>query len=107
MTLRGWDRIAQFAKVRKGGNGMRPMQMGIVGASSTPRLARALLAAAGLTLAVSAGGCGTAIETPLPEVKASASTSLTQAERAKAVAELNKKRETHEQDAEQQIQQSR
>jgi hypothetical protein len=54
-----------------------------------------------------AGGCGTAIETPLPDVKAAGSTSLTQAERDKAVAELNRKRATHEQDAEQQIEQAR
>jgi hypothetical protein len=86
---------------------MQEKHKGIAGRIGAPRLVRAVLAAAGLTLAVSAGGCGTAIETPLPDVKASASSSLTQAERAKAVEELNRKRATHEQDAEQQIQQSR
>ena len=70
-------------------------------------LLKPLAAAGALACAVFAAGCGTAIETPLPEFRPIAAASLTQAERAKAVEELNKKRETHEQDAEQQIEQSR
>jgi sugar (pentulose or hexulose) kinase len=65
--------------------------------------------ASGLAIALAAafaGGCSTSIQTPLPDLKP-ASTSLSQAEREKAVDELNKKRATHEQDAEQQIEQSR
>jgi hypothetical protein len=68
--------------------------------------AAALLAAV-LALAASMGGCGTAIQTPLPEIKPVSSTSLSQEDRTKAVEELNKKRATHEQDAEQEIERSR
>lgn len=71
------------------------------------RLCCALAVVACLAAAVAAGGCGTTIGTPLPEVGPVAPTSLTQAERAKAVEELDRKRATHEQDAEQQIEQSR
>jgi hypothetical protein len=83
---------------------MQEMQKAPAGSEAVARL-KALFAACALALAV--GGCGTAIETPLPDVKAAASSSLTQAERDKAVAELNRKRVTHEQDAEQQIEQAR
>jgi hypothetical protein len=83
---------------------MQEMRTAMAGSKAAARL-KALFAAGALTLAI--GGCGTAIETPLPDVKAATSTSLTQAERDKAVAELNKKRLTHEQDAEQQIEQAR
>jgi hypothetical protein len=83
---------------------MQEMRAAKAGSRATARL-KALFAAGALSLAV--GGCGTAIETPLPDVKAAASTSLTQSERDKAVAELNRKRLTHEQDAEQQIEQAR
>jgi hypothetical protein len=69
--------------------------------------ARVAVAAAALVLAVASAGCSTAVTTPLPDIKPAASTALTQEERKKAVDELNKKRETHEQDAEQQIEQSR
>jgi hypothetical protein len=60
------------------------------------------LAAAALT-----GACGTTIQTPLPEAKPMASTAMTSEERKKAVEELDRKRATHEQDAQQQIEQSR
>lgn len=63
--------------------------------------------AAAFALALLAGGCGTAIQTPLPDVTPVASTELSQEEAKKAVEELNKKRATHEQDAETQIEQSR
>jgi hypothetical protein len=53
------------------------------------------------------GGCSTSIRTALPDVGPSVSTTLSQEERKKAVEELNKARATHEQDAEQQIEQSR
>jgi len=61
--------------------------------------------AAALALSLLAG-CSS-IETPLPDIKPVSTTSLSQEERKKAVEELNKKRATHEQDAEQQIEQSR
>jgi len=53
------------------------------------------------------GGCSTSIQTPLPDLGPTSSTALTQEERKKAVDELNRVRATHEQDAEQQIEQSR
>ena len=52
------------------------------------------------------GGCSS-IATPLPEIKPSVSTAMSQKDKQKAVEELNKKRETHEQDAEKEIEQSR
>lgn len=71
-------------------------------------LARALLAAAGLAVAAIAGGCASSIQTPLPDViRPPANASLSDKERKEAVDELAKKRATHEQDAEQQIEQSR
>jgi hypothetical protein len=77
--------------------------------SRTPRrgaLARGL-AALGMALAAIAGGCS-AIQTPLPDnIRPPANASLSDKERKQAVDELTKKRETHEQDAEQQIEQSR
>lgn len=66
-------------------------------------LARILGCRAGLVcLALAAGGCSS-ISTPLPDLKPSVSTSMSQQEQQKAVDELNKKRDTHEKDAEQQI----
>ncbi len=53
------------------------------------------------------GGCSTSIQTPLPDLGPTSSTALSQEERKKAVDELNRVRATHEQDAEQQIEQSR
>ncbi len=68
-------------------------------------LARALLAA--VAFATIAGGCSS-IQTPLPDmIRPPANASLSDKERKEAVDELTKKRETHEQDAEQQIEQSR
>jgi hypothetical protein len=57
-------------------------------------------------LAALSGGCAT-IETPLPDIKPATANSLSQEERKKAVEDLNKARATHEQAAEQQIEQSR
>ena len=71
-------------------------------------LARALLAAAGLGLAAIAGGCMSSIQTPLPDIiRPPAKAALSDKERKEAVDELAKKRDTHEQDAQQQIEQSR
>ena len=70
-------------------------------------LARILRCRAGLVcLALAAGGCSS-INTPLPDLKPSVSTSMSQQDRQKAVDELNSKRDTHEQDAERQIEDSR
>jgi hypothetical protein len=60
-----------------------------------------------LGLAALGGGCGTTIETPLPDFAPATSPSLSQQERQNAVDELTRKRATHEQDAEQAIEQSR
>jgi hypothetical protein len=84
--------------------GMRP---GKVGRGNAPALAGRWLAAMVLAAAAVAGGCGTTIQTPLPEAKPMASTAMTSEERKKAVEELDRKRATHEHDAEQQIEQSR
>jgi hypothetical protein len=70
-------------------------------------LARALGGAALLAACALAGGCGTSVQTPLPDLGPVVPTSLTQAERTKAVEELNRMRATHEQDAVQEIEQSR
>ena len=57
-------------------------------------------------LALAAGGCSS-ISTPLPDLKPSVSTSMSQTDQQKAVDELNLKRQTHEQDAERQIEEQR
>ena len=63
--------------------------------------------ALGMALAAIAGGCSS-ISTPLPDIiRPPANASLSDKERKDAVDELARKRETHEQDAEQQIEQSR
>jgi hypothetical protein len=63
--------------------------------------------AVALGLALAAGGCS-AISTPLPDIiRPPANASLSDKERKEAVDELARKRETHEQDAEQQIERSR
>ncbi len=84
---------------------MKAMQRGIDRRCNV--LGRAAMPAAALALLLACGGCSSAIQTPLPDLKPVASTALTQEERKKAVDELNRKRATHEQDAEQQIEQSR
>jgi hypothetical protein len=60
-----------------------------------------------LSLALTVAACSTSVQTPLPDLKPVASNSMSQAEQKKAVEELNRKRATHEQDAEQQIENSR
>jgi len=85
---------------------MQGLQQGKARSNRASGLVTALLATAGLTLTVCVGGCS-AIETPLPDLKPVATSSLSQQERAKAVEELNRKRATHEQEAEKQIEQSR
>ena len=85
--------------------GMRPR---IGSGDGAGPLVRALLGAAGLSLAAIAGGCMSSIQTPLPDmIRPPAKTALSDKERKEAVDELAKKRDTHEQDAEQQIEQSR
>jgi hypothetical protein len=84
---------------------MQGLHWGKVGSDGAP--AAALLTAAALAFAAVTGACGTAIPTPLPDIKPVSSTSLSQEDRTKAVEELNKKRATHEHDAEQEIEQSR
>jgi len=86
---------------------MQEVQSGKARKDAAPGLVSALAVAAGLAFAAVTGGCGTAVETPLPDIGPISSTSLSQEERTKAVEELNRKRATHEQDAAQQIEQSR
>lgn len=90
---------------------MRELHLRVVGRPGGAELARsvgmAACMAAVLAAAALAGGCGTTVRTPLPDVGPVAPTSLTQAETTQAVEELNRKRATHEQDAEQAIEQSR
>jgi hypothetical protein len=87
---------------------MKAMQRGKGGRCNGPVAAGPVAALALAAFAVALlGACSTTIRTPLPDIKPASSTALTQEERKKAVEELNKKRATHEQDAEQQIEQSR
>jgi hypothetical protein len=87
---------------------MHGMQPRIGYGTGAGALARVLLAAAGLAVAAIDGGCTSSIQTPLPDmIRPPANTSLSDKERKEAVDELAKKRDTHEQDAQQQIEQSR
>jgi hypothetical protein len=83
---------------------MKAMQQGIGGR-------RHGMGLAGMTAAVLAlallGGCSSSIQTPLPDLGRTASTSLSQEEKKKAVDELNEVRATHEQNAKQEIEQAR
>jgi hypothetical protein len=83
---------------------MKAMQQGKGGRRHGSRLAGIPAAVLALVLL---GGCSTSIQTPLPDLGPTASTSLSQEERKKAVDELNEVRATHEQDAERQIEQAR
>lgn len=83
---------------------MKAMQQGIGGRSHGMGLAG--MTAAVLALAL-LGGCSTSIQTPLPDLGPTASTSLSQEEKKKAVDELNEVRATHEQNAKQEIEQAR
>jgi hypothetical protein len=107
LTLLGRVRIAQFVEAYKCGIGMREMQDTKAGKWSGAGLVRALVGAALLAACALAAGCGTSVRTPLPDVGPVVPTSLSQAERTQAVEELNRKRATHEQDAELVIEQSR
>jgi len=87
---------------------MLGMQPRIGSGDGAGALARALLGAAVLVMAAMAGGCMNSIQTPLPDIiRPPANASLSDKERKEAVDELAKKRDTHEQDAAQQIEQSR
>ena len=87
-------------------HGMRPQIIGY--GKGSLALGKALIAAAGIAVAAIAGGCMNSIQTPLPDmIRPPASASLSDKERKEAVDELAKKRDTHEQDAQQQIEQSR
>lgn len=58
--------------------------------------------------ALALGGCASGITTPLPEMPSShVSSSMSQQDRKKAMEDLSRARDTHEQDAEKQIEQSR
>ena len=66
------------------------------------RLARAGVLAAFLGLALCAAGCSS-ITTPLPDLSPRTSTAMSQQEHQRAMKELTHKRDTHEEDAERQI----
>lgn len=85
---------------------MQGLQSSRIGASAAAACAR-MRVLAGLLLAVSMTACSTSVQTPLPDLTPVSSSSLSQEEQQKAVEELNRKRATHEQDAEKQIEQSR
>jgi hypothetical protein len=85
---------------------MQGMHRGMAAHARAEWPLRALSIAAALCLAAGTGGCSS-ISTPLPDLKPAASTSLTQAEKTKAMDELAQKRATHEHDAEQQIEDAR
>lgn len=58
-------------------------------------------------LALACGACSSTIKTPLPNITPTVTSSISQPDRQKAMEELNKKGETHEQDAEKQIEGAR
>jgi hypothetical protein len=58
-------------------------------------------------LALASGACSSSIKTPLPDLAPTVTSSISQPDRQKAMEELNKKGETHEQDAEKQIEEAR
>lgn len=79
-----------------------PPQMNGRGRRQTP----VRCAAVGAALAL--GGCASTITTPLPELPNShVSSSMSQQDRKKAMEDLGRARDTHEQDAEKQIESSR
>jgi hypothetical protein len=87
---------------------MLGLELRIGSGDGAAALARAMLAAAGVAVAAIAGGCTNTIQTPLPDIiRPPANASLSDKERKEAVDELTKKQQTHDQDAEQQIEQSR
>jgi hypothetical protein len=59
-----------------------------------------------VSLSLAAGGCSS-ISTPLPDMTPTASTSMSANDQQKAVDELNKKRDTHEEEAEREIENAR
>lgn len=75
--------------------------------SLSKNLSPGLLLAAALGAAALAGGCSSSIQTPLPSLSPSASTSLSQRQKDEAVDELNRVRASHEQDAARSIEESR
>lgn len=101
--------IAQNACGRKGeGKGEASMRVQLSCMAPKAPPLRAIARACGcLSLALATAACSTSVQTPLPDLKPVASTSMSQAEQKKAVEELNRKRATHEEDAEAQIEQSR
>jgi hypothetical protein len=80
--------------------------MAMAAKSRASRPLKALFLLTGLCLAAGVAGCSS-IQTPLPDLAPAASTSLTQDQKNKAMADLAHKAQTHEQDAEQQIEQAR
>lgn len=86
--------------------GLQSSRIGATAWSAAAACARMRLLA-GLLLALSMTACSTSVQTPLPDLTPVSSSSLSQEEQQKAVEELNRKRATHEQDAEKQIEQSR
>lgn len=73
-----------------------------------PVLLRRTAGCLALALALALGGCSWGIQTPLPDLpKSKVSTSLSPQDRQKAVDDLARARDTHEQEAEKQIEQSR
>jgi len=85
---------------------MLGLELRIGSGDGATALARAMLAS--VAVAAIAGGCTNTIQTPLPDIiRPPANASLSDKERKEAVDELTKKQQTHDQDAEQQIEQSR
>jgi hypothetical protein len=83
----------------EGRRGRKRRQMALL------RLPHGKLAVACLALA--SGACSSSIKTPLPDLTPTVTSSISQPDRQKAMDELNKKRETHEQDAEKAIEEAR
>jgi len=75
--------------------------------TGTARPFRPLMAAAWLTVAVLGAGCASSVQTPLPDLRPSGSTAMSNQQQKQAVDELNRLRTTHEQDAARTIEESR
>jgi len=96
--------MLQMGVSRNGGNGVQMMRVRkSIGRNALPaaRLAAAAVAAI-------LGGCASTITTPLPNMpRSNVSTAMSQQDRKQAVDDLAKARDTHEQEAERQIENSR
>ena len=107
--MRDWAQIGLIQGVRKMGDGMQdrlPWEVSCGRGRRQTVLWRMHCKLAVACLALATSACSS-INTPLPDVTPTVTSSVSQPDRQKAVEELNKKGATHQQDAEKQIEESR